>query len=158
LTEKVSRRGFHLSREYAVDPLEILFVREVMRSNIVALPGGMTPGALARAPRADNDHKRQSLYPVVDENRRLLGVITRDNFHRMQSDGAQGEVSLSELAQRNPVVAYDDEPLRVVVNRMAETGLTRFPVVEQGDTHKLVGMVSLSDLLRARTRSLEEER
>jgi hypothetical protein len=26
LTEKVSRRGYHLRREYAVDPLEILFV------------------------------------------------------------------------------------------------------------------------------------
>src|SRR6516225_2962015 len=38
LTEKVARRGYHLSREYAVDPLEILFAREVMRSNIVALP------------------------------------------------------------------------------------------------------------------------
>src|SRR6266480_4469358 len=38
LTEKVSRRGYHLTREYAIDPLEILFVREVMRRNIVALP------------------------------------------------------------------------------------------------------------------------
>src|SRR5204863_5973858 len=36
LTEKISRRGFHLSREYAVDPLEILFVRDVMRTNVVA--------------------------------------------------------------------------------------------------------------------------
>ena len=27
LTEKVARRGYHLSREYAVDPLEILFVQ-----------------------------------------------------------------------------------------------------------------------------------
>src|SRR6516164_2278409 len=35
LTEKVARRGYHLSREYAVDPLEILFVREVME----AIPG-----------------------------------------------------------------------------------------------------------------------
>src|ERR1043166_9474070 len=40
LTEKVARRGYHLSREYSVDPLEILFVREVMRPNIVALPAG----------------------------------------------------------------------------------------------------------------------
>src|SRR5262249_42124214 len=38
LTEKVSRRGFHLSREYATDPLEILFVREVMRTTVHALP------------------------------------------------------------------------------------------------------------------------
>ena len=29
LTEKVSRRGYHLSREYAVDPLEILGARSV---------------------------------------------------------------------------------------------------------------------------------
>ena len=28
LTEKVARRGYHLSREYSVDPLEILFARE----------------------------------------------------------------------------------------------------------------------------------
>jgi len=32
LTEKVARRGFHLSREYEVDPLEIVFVREVMQT------------------------------------------------------------------------------------------------------------------------------
>jgi chloride channel protein, CIC family len=37
LTEKVSRRGYHLSREYAVDPLEILFVREVMRTKVPAI-------------------------------------------------------------------------------------------------------------------------
>src|ERR1051325_4430773 len=30
LTEKVDRRGFHLSREYATDPLELVFVSEVM--------------------------------------------------------------------------------------------------------------------------------
>jgi len=34
LTEKVARRGYHLSREYAVDPLEIILVREVMRTSI----------------------------------------------------------------------------------------------------------------------------
>lgn len=31
LTEKVSRRGFHVTREYAIDPLEVLFAHEVMR-------------------------------------------------------------------------------------------------------------------------------
>ncbi len=36
LTEKLSRRGYHLSREYGVDPLEIVTVAEVM----TALPEG----------------------------------------------------------------------------------------------------------------------
>jgi H+/Cl- antiporter ClcA len=31
LTEKVARRGYHVTREYEIDPLEVLFVREVMK-------------------------------------------------------------------------------------------------------------------------------
>jgi CBS domain-containing protein len=63
-----------------------------------------------------------------------------------------------DAIKRRVVTAYPDEPLRVVVYRMAETGLTRMPVVERDNPSKLVGMVSLTDLLRARTRDLEEER
>ena len=56
------------------------------------------------------------------------------------------------------MVAHPDEPLRVVVYRMAETGFTRFPVVDRGDERKLVGIIGLQDLLSARTRNLSEER
>ena len=34
LTEKVARRGFHVMREYSVDPLEATFVREVMDTDV----------------------------------------------------------------------------------------------------------------------------
>jgi CBS domain containing-hemolysin-like protein len=40
---------------------------------------------------------------------------------------------------------------------MAEKGVTRMPVVERG-TRTFLGLVSLNDLLKARTRHLEEER
>ena len=46
----------------------------------------------------------------------------------------------------------------MVVYHMAETGFTRLPVLENQQSRKLAGMISLHDLLRARTRSLEEER
>ena len=49
--EKVARRGFHMSREYAVDPLEILFVREVMRSNVLAIDGDTPIEAVRQALR-----------------------------------------------------------------------------------------------------------
>jgi CBS domain containing-hemolysin-like protein len=41
---------------------------------------------------------------------------------------------------------------------MAETGLTRLPVVARNNPSHLVGLISLSDFLRARQRNLEEER
>ncbi len=62
------------------------------------------------------------------------------------------------VVARDPVVAYPDEPLRAVVYRMAETGKTRLPVVDPADSRKLLGLISLNDLLHARVRALDEER
>jgi chloride channel protein, CIC family len=64
---------------------------------------------------------------------------------------------LGDLARPEPVEAFPDEPLRVVVYRMAEKGVTRLPVVEPGN-RKFLGLISLDDLLKARARHLEEER
>lgn len=160
LTEKVSRRGYHLSREYSVDPLEILFVREVMRTNIVALPSTVSEKELEQLLTNPGKPGGQHLYPVLDAEERLIGVVTRKDLLKLsQEQCALGEGhQLSQLINLNPIVAYDDEPLRIVVYRMADTGFTRFPVVDRQDRQKLLGMVSLNDLLKARTRNLAEER
>ena len=160
LTEKVSRRGYHLSREYSVDPLEILFVREVMRTNIAALRASITHKNLSHLLTSDHNPRGQHLYPVIDDGERLIGVVTRKDLLKLLGEQCSlGEgYQLAQLIQPDPVVAYPDEPLRVVVYRMAETGFTRFPVVERDDREKLVGMISLNDLLKARTRNLTEER
>ncbi len=156
LTEKVSRRGFHLSREYSSDPLEVLFVREVMRTNIVALPEDARRGDMA-GHISKAHHRGQILFPVVDDVLRLKGVITRNHLIEFLR-AAPEEEPARKLVQPNPVVAYPDEPLRSVVYRMAETGKTRLPVVDRHDSSKLLGIISLNDLLQARTRNLEEER
>jgi CBS domain-containing protein len=158
LTEKVARRGYHLSREYSVDPLEILFVREVMRTNVVALPVDATRHELSLLLKPGGDHQAQRLFPVIDSQKQLLGALSRDRLQEMVSTAGPSDSPLATLAGQKPVVAYAGEPLRVVVYRMAETGLTRFPVVVNEDDRTLAGMVSLNDLLRARTRTLEEER
>lgn len=160
LTEKISRRGYHLSREYALDPLEILFVREVMRTNVVALPAGATIDEARELIHPARKPHGQHLFPVVDEANRLVGVVSRNHLLKA-FDEAGSETSarrLAEITTGDPVVAFTDEPLRVIVYRMVESGFTRFPVTDAGDEKRLLGMVSLEDLLRARTRNLEEER
>jgi CBS domain-containing protein len=160
LTEKISRRGYHLSREYSIDPLEILFVREVMRTNIVALPAHASPTDLVQSLRSEKTPRGQHLFPIVDEAGQLTGVVTRRDLQKLIGEvGLTGDGrQLADLVHPNPVVAYPDEPLRVVVYRMAEKGVTRMPVVDGNGSRKLVGMVSLDDLLKARVRNLEEER
>ena len=92
LTEKVGRRGFHLSREYAVDPLEILFVREVMQPPCrVGGPGGESR-ARGGARRAGPAPPRRRLFPVVDADRALAGVVTRRELQTIVDGGAASNV------------------------------------------------------------------
>ncbi|MGB2625948.1 MAG: chloride channel protein [Candidatus Acidiferrum sp.] len=157
LTEKVARRGYHLSAEYSVDPLELLYVREVMSTAFVALPSGMS---LKDSELELNHHRWQSqrLLPVVSEHGLLCGVTTRNELQEWRNAHSGGiDATLGDVAKHVKAETYPDEPLRSVVYRMAEFGVTRMPVVERG-TRQFVGIVSLADLLKARARHLEEER
>jgi CBS domain-containing protein len=155
LTEKIARRGYHLSREYAVDPLEILFVREVMRSSVAALPANAQYETLRHSLHGDASRGRQRLYPVIGNNQEVIGVVTRADLQTV-ADGATSDAPLAAILKTRPIVAYPDESLRMIVYRMAETGLTRFPVVDR-EHRRLVGMIALTDLLKARALNLDAE-
>ena len=128
-----------------------------MRTKLVAFSPKSTLEQV-RSLMADNHGPRgQHLYPVVNEQQQLRGVITRNDLRKWMDDSHPANETLGDVVTE-PVVAHPDEPLRVVVYRMAETGLTRFPVVDRGDERKLVGVIGLRDLLSARTRNLSEER
>lgn len=159
LTEKVSRRGFHMSREYATDPLEILFVREVMRTAVTVLPAALTRAELLSS--LDGVAMVRPLFYVVDAAQKLVGVITRSTLESwMMGNGpdssSAASTTLGELA-RPAVVANAEEPLSVAVARMAETGRTWLPVVAHGDARDIVGEITLEDTLKARGRHVEEE-
>lgn len=159
ITEKVSRRGYHLGREYSVDPLEVILVREVMRTNIAALAANTTLGELGPSLNESHDRTGQRLYPVIGGDGLLDGVISRSHLLTLLAQARNGdrEQQLGSLAEQ-PVTAFADEPLRIAAYRMAETGLTRMPVVSRDDPRCLEGMLALTDLLRARARTLDEER
>jgi chloride channel protein, CIC family len=159
LTEKISRRGLHLSREYAVDPLETTFVRDVMRTSLVVLPVDIGVRQLGEALRDAHRHRGQRLYPVVESDDALVGVVTASELELaiVESQSSGADRPLATLLRKAPVVAFADEPLRAVAYRMAETGFTRLPVVDRTTGQDLEGMLALSDLLRARARHLEQE-
>jgi CBS domain-containing protein len=131
-----------------------------MRSKIVALPAEETLGELATGLRLEHQPTGQRLYPVIDSENRLNGVVSRNDLQaaldRAQNGG--GKRRIREIASRPVVVCYEDEPLRVVAFRMAEKSVTRMPVVDREHPLQVAGMVSLTDCLTARARVLDEER
>lgn len=159
LTEKISRRGYHITREYAVDPLAVLMVQDVMRTEIAAFPINMSLTDVQHVARESSNRPGQHLYPVLDEDGSMVGVVTRRTLWAALDDPgfAESDRPLETLALNAPEVVGDRDTLRSVLNRMAESGLMAYPVVDSvsGD---LKGMVGLRDMVTAEERTMNEER
>jgi H+/Cl- antiporter ClcA len=157
LTEKVSRRGHHLSREYGIDPLESLLVAQVATSPAVTVPATLPLGELEARFFDMRSGRPHQGYPVVDARHRLVGVVTRSELLDLPPPEELDRIPIASLLGRDPVVAFDDETCRAAADRMATEGVGRLPVVRRDAPHEVIGIVTRSDLLKARTRHLEIE-
>ena len=156
LTEKVARRGFHVMREYSVDPLEALFVRDVMATDVLTVEPERKVAELLALLSHGSPQRRQRLYPVISAAGDLAGLVAWSQL--LEAGEAAPTGTVGELVQPVRVVAHGDETLRAVADRMASRGVGVIPVVTPGNPARLRGMVSQFDLLRARERLLQEER
>jgi CBS domain-containing protein len=86
------------------------------------------------------------IVPIVDSERRVLGVITdRDIVVRVDANAASpAEVKAGEVMTTDPVTVRPEDDLHDVIDRMGEEGLQRVLVVDDG--LRLVGIISISDL------------
>jgi CIC family chloride channel protein len=158
LTEKVARRGYHLTREYCVDPLELAFVRDVMDTRVVGLPAGSSVDEVAGLLEQE-DGGRNRLYPILELDGSLAGVVTRRRLESWVKDVRKRKDvhTVNQIAILTPVTAHPDDPLDVAVHRMSQTGWTRLPVVNRDGSRRVVGMISLAHTLKAKRRHFEEE-
>lgn len=155
LTEKVARRGFHVMREYSVDPLEATFVREVMEADVYTVSPERLMPDLYRTLAEGSAARRQRLYPVVDAPGRLVGIVP---WSHVLADRSHPQRTAADAMVPPRAVAFPDEILRSIADRMASLELGVLPVVDRSDPTRLLGLISQFDLLRARQKLLEEER
>ena len=153
LTEKVARRGYHVTREYEIDPLHALLVRDVMstersrsrrRSPSPISTGGCRRAATRAASGFTRCSRRRGRCSVCLPSR----TCWRTTISERRGAG--------ELA-RAPLLAFSDETLREVADRMLASGHHVLPVADRRDG-RVLGLVSQADLLRAHERVLIEER
>lgn len=159
LTEKIARRGRHLSREYTVDPLETLFAGEVVEHEVATLsarePLSQAVGRFLAGPH-EEERWHQRLYPVIDGDR-LVGVVTRRDLLEVSRTGHGGRL-VADLVLDESVTLFADQTLSEVAYEFAHHGVDRAPVVDRSDPHRLVGLITLSRLLEGRLRDLQEDR
>jgi H+/Cl- antiporter ClcA/predicted transcriptional regulator len=156
LTEKLARRGYHVSREYGVDPLERHLIEDVMSRQVVTVPASLPAGQLLRDFFAAGVRKHQG-YPVVDDEGNLVGMVTRSDLLSESEAPAAGTATVGDLVKRKALTVSPGDSCRMAAERMAEGGVGRLPVVDPDEPRRIVGIVSRSDLLTPRRRAVEEE-
>ena len=158
LTEKLARRGHHITREYSIDPFELARVRDVMDQDVPSVPAAMKLSELSdRIARGDSDLSRRQGTLIVDDQNRLVGIITRGDIVRALRQKQKEEMTVAEAGSTDLVVAFPDEPLYAALTKMLERDVGRLPVVERNNPSRVVGYLGRAAILSARMKTHEEE-
>ena len=149
LTEKIARRGQHITREYGIDPFELTRARDIMIAKVDTLPASMRLSeALQQMTDRPDAHR---FYPVVGENDRLVGMISRADALRWQSEPDLMDQSLYDVISDTSLpVAHAEDTVGRVADIMIHADTGRVPVVEP-QTGRLIGLIARKDLLRLRS-------
>jgi chloride channel protein, CIC family len=156
LTERLARRGQHITREYAFDPFELTLASEVMTSPVDTLPGSLPVNEAVSF--FMSSEQRHRMYPIVDATGVLLGAVTRADALRWRREGTPNVSTLFDVVSDVSIpTAYPDETIGMVADRMVADELGRVPVIAR-DTRRLVGLIARKDLLRVRAAAVALER
>jgi len=163
LTERIARRGYHLSCEYDVDPLEVLRADEVMYAQpatlgaddpLVAPLSILTTEVPRREGRpGERSDPLQRLFPVLDQDGAVIGVVT---WRRLQNP-PEGARTVKDVMNSEPLVVGAGETLRTIAARFAQAEVGAAPVVDWDDPTRLVGLITVEQLLDGHLRDFSEE-
>lgn len=150
LTElQMMDEGVH-ERSGAVDPLDGLLVADVMSKEPVAIDSGTTLIDAARTAAG----LRHRIFPVVDEERRVVGILDRDAIDEAAREG-QLEQAVATRARATRLLLRSNDVLLDAIRDMARHGVDRCAVVDRHD--RLAGILSPRDILSARMRAAAED-
>ena len=133
-------------------------VKDVMTTQVFWVERDTPFSAIAAALR----HQRVSAFPVLDEERRVIGVVSEsDLLNKMALGGGEDHmitgilrhkqlekargVTAADLMTAPPVTASPDDTVEHAARLMYLRGVKRLPVVD-ADNH-LAGIVSRADVL-----------
>ena len=86
-----------------------------------------------------------SAMPVVDDDNRIVGIVSEIDLVNMTFDGNAADTTVEEVMVTDIVSFNPDAQLADLVQTFSKKHLRRVPIIDKG---KVVGIVSRRDILR----------
>ncbi len=135
---ELSERLLHLLEENVRRQIS---VREIMSRGL----NTVSPNASVAEVAQRMSIRGHEGFPVMDENGRLQGLVTRRIIDMAIRHGMQNE-PVRKLMRTGAVTMHLDDPVRLVQEKMIESGWGQIPVVDENG--EMVGIVTRTDLLK----------
>ncbi|HYL51549.1 MAG TPA: chloride channel protein, partial [Acidimicrobiia bacterium] len=141
MTEKLTRRGLRVPSDYHADVLHTTLVRDVMTTNVETVHAATRIGELVKRFQTDG----HGGYPVVDDDGRCIGIVTRGDLLR-EGDWSD-DSPVADAAARDVVAVTPGDTVGDALDLILQEEIEHLPVI---DEHRLVGICTRTDIMRAR--------
>lgn len=157
LTEHLRRGGVLVHQELQVDPLVLVRVAEVMSKDAIMIPHTMpVQDVITRINAHDPDFTRHQALLLIDDNKRLKGIITRGDLLKAMRDGHSESTAADAGTTQNLIVTTPQMTVRDALTHMLRHDVGRLPVIDE-KTEAVIGYLSRGNIMAANLRKLTEE-
>jgi CIC family chloride channel protein len=93
-----------------------------------------------------SDATWQDVFPVVDGDRKLLGIVSADSLRVVATEGRDLPWAIAADVMQPPVFVHAEDDLREATERITANGLREVPVVDSGNT--VIGFLDEREVAR----------
>lgn len=149
-TKELAEKDALLTHDKDKSVLTLMNLDSVLEQNFITLHPEMSLGDMLHQGVAKSS---RNLFPVVDDNERLVGVLLLDDIRNIMFDQSLYDSTSVETFMSSPpaIINYEIDSMRKVMQKFQNSGAWNLPVIKDG---KYFGFVSKSKLLTAYRREL----
>lgn len=145
-TLKLRLKGISLQHGRDRDVMQNLLVEDAMDRNPYVVEKTMPLDELLAFFQKAHAHS----FPIVDGNHHLIGMVSMSDYERFVETGEPDGRVVADIATIGDILlAYEDEPLGDVLQRIALRDVNKLPVVSRRDPKKVVGVIRRRDIVKA---------
>ena len=123
--------------------LSLINIRKLIEADLLTINQDAKLGQLVELIKKS----KRNIFPVLNEEKELLGIITLDDVRDVMFDEeARSNMDVISLMQKPPTEVYPDDDMQTVMNKFEVTQAWNLPVIEDG---KYLGLVSKSRIFNA---------
>lgn len=144
-TKELAERGDLLTHDRDQSVLTMMQLDNVIEKDFITLNPEMTLGNMLHNAVSKSN---RNLFPVVDNEHRLVGIILLDDIRTVMFDQALYESTSVETFMHYPSehIDYEKDSMKTVMKKFQDSSAWNLPVIKDG---RYYGFVSKSKLLTA---------